>query len=191
MKSFKFANSILCKIMLYISAFIPMYLLLLIKFIVEIINSNLSFNILNSLMLFILFFLTIFGSFGVFVVLKRTKLKQQNIKITSFQNSTDQYFLSYFSLFVLFSLTFELEKFSMAIVFIIILTLIGFVYIKNNLYYINPFLNILGFSFYNITIKDENGKNAELKVFHKGKLESNKTYNAKIGISNFIIVDDN
>ena len=38
--------------------------------------------------------------------------------------------------------------------------MIGIVYVKNKLFYINPFLNILGFNFYDITFKTI-GKNTK------------------------------
>ena len=178
------------KIILYISAFIPMYILLFVKFILEIINKNLTLNTLNSIMIISLLLLTIVSCLSVFLVLKKSNLKQQKLKILTLNNTTDQHFLSYFSLFVLFALTFELEKISMAIIFVLIIVMIGFVYIKNNLNYINPFFNILGYSFYDVVAIDDLGNKTQLKIFFKGKLETNKTYNAKIVTTNFIILDN-
>ena len=92
----------------------------------------------------------------------------------------------YFSLFVLFAITFDLSKISMLVVFVGILIMIGVVYVKNKLFYINPFLNILGFNFYDITYK-ENGSEEEktTKIFFKGDLVLNKTYSVKIKDENF------
>ena len=190
MKKNKQPNSTIIKTMLYVSAFIPMYVLLLFKLLIEIINKNLTFNILNSIITILLIFLTFFGVLGVFLTINNQKLEKNTVKVVEFNNSTDQHFLSYFSLFVLFALTFELEKFSMAIDFILILVLIGLVYIKNNLFYINPFLNILGYSFYDVTISDQNGQISTLKIFYKGKPKINQTYVIKNAVSNFIIMQD-
>ena len=68
--------------------------------------------------------------------------------------------------------------------------MIGVVYVKNKLFYINPFLNILGFNFYNITYKEE-GEDKELttKIFFKGDLLINKHYWVKIKDENFSFVD--
>ena len=167
-----------------------MYILLFVKFILEIINKNLTLNTLNSIMIISLLLLTIVSCLSVFLVLKKSNLKQQKLKILTLNNTTDQHFLSYFSLFVLFALTFELEKISMAIIFVLIIVMIGFVYIKNNLNYINPFFNILGYSFYDVVAIDDLGNKTQLKIFFKGKLETNKTYNAKIVTTNFIILDN-
>ena len=102
--------------------------------------------------------------------------RQKNLKVVEvveFKNITHQNFLSYFPIFVLFALAFELEFISMAIVYLLILVMIGVVYIRNEMFFINPFLNILGFASYEIILK--RGEERERKVFfvfgraHEGK----------------------
>lgn len=171
------------KIFLYLSAFIPLYCLIIIKLLIEILNKNLTFNVLNTSSLFLLLILIGLGVLGL--ILEKNNAKEV-IKISIIQKTsiTQQHFLGYFSLFVLFALTFELEKVSMFIIFLLIIFLIGIVYIKNDLFYINPFLNILGYNFYNIKYKTEKGEVRVDKFFFKGKLE-NKVYVAKINDINF------
>ena len=175
------------KILLYISAFIPLYALLLTKIAIELINNNIKFNILNTLMML---FLCIFAILGVIGVVLNIKIKPKtHITITSAVNITEKHFLGYFSLFVLFALTFQIELICMAVVFILILIMIGVVYIKNNLFYINPLLNIIGFSFYSITYKTKNSN--EIKnaiVMSYGKLNNNTKVFANITDYNFNIV---
>ena len=130
-------------IFLYISAFIPMYFLILVNLIIEIINKNLSFNVLNTTMFITLTLFIILGVCGLVWTIKFNRDYVMEICVVKVQNTTDQHFLGYFSLFVLFALSFELEKVSMACVFVIILIFVGIVYIKNSLYYINPFLKFL------------------------------------------------
>lgn len=101
-----------------------------------------------------------------------------------------QTFLGYFSLFVLFSITFDLSKVSMVVVFVLILCMIGVVYVKNKLFYINPFLNILGFNFYKISYKVENDEQVlQTHIFYRGNLKENKFYWVKIKDENFSFVD--
>lgn len=170
-------NIFLNKIVLYVSAFIPMYFLIFIKTIVEIINGNLSFNVLNTFMLTFLVVLIVSGSVGLYYIINAKKTSKFEITVLTKQNITDEHFLSYFSLFVLFALTFELELVSYALIFILIIAIIGTVYIRNNLFHINPLLNILGYSFYDITyIKEGEEKPIVAKVFYKGKLNENKKF---------------
>lgn len=179
------------KFLLFISSFIPMYVLVIIKLLLEILNGNLHFNILNSLMLLFLASLTFLGLLGVYLNIRNNKAKELKIKIVKVENLTDQHFLGYFSLFVLFSLSFDLEYISMAVVFVVVLVLIGIVYMNNNLFYINPFLNILGYNFYNVTfIKEGQTEERNIKLFCKGTLKANTEIFVKLEFDNFSFVDN-
>ncbi len=178
------------KILLYLSAFVPLYFLISIKIIIDLINNNLSWNFLNTISLVMFVILMVMGIFGAKQAIAHKRTKTTKIKIISQKNITEQYFLGYFSLFVLFALTFELEKISMFVVFILIIILIGIVYIKNNLFYINPFLNILGYNFYQVeyinlsTNLKDNGI-----FFFKGDFDISKQYClSKLSHENFNMI---
>lgn len=171
------------KIFLYLSAFIPLYCLIITKLLIEIINKNLTFNVLNTISLCLMLLLIILGLVGLWLV-EKTDGEIVKIRIIQHSSITEQHFLGYFSLFVLFALTFELEKISMFVIFLIIIFLIGIVYIKNDLFYINPFLNILGYNFYDVKYIDSFGNIKIGKFFFKGKL-ANKTFITKLGDINF------
>ena len=68
--------------------------------------------------------------------------------------------------------------------------MIGVVYVKNKLFYINPFLNILGFDFYEVKYK-EKGQTEEKyrRIFYKGELVEGKEYCVKIKDDNFSFID--
>lgn len=158
-------------LLLYISAFVPMYFLILIKLIVEIINHNLSFNVLNSVNMFTLILLILLGIIGVLWNVKYSTLRQIKVKIISKKNITDQHFLGYFSLFVFFALPLDLSLVSVFLVYVVVLVMIGIVYINNSLYYINPFLNILGYNFYDVKYcKVNSNKILKTKIFCKGDM---------------------
>ncbi len=153
-------------IALYISSFIPLYFLIIVKELIDIINGNLSFNITNSVMLGLNLLLILIGSIAIIYLYKRTNYK--TIKICGYKNITRENFLPYFPLFVLFALAFELQFISMAVVYVLILVIIGIVYVKNEMFYINPLLNLLGFSLYEITLENKH----KLRVFMKRKPSS-------------------
>ena len=123
--------------------------------------------------------LVLFSFYGIFTLFftikKLKKSKGKIVKVISKQNTTDQHFLGYFSLFVLFAVSFEIEMYSMAFIFLVVLVLIGIVYIKNDMYFINPLLNVFGYSFYEIEYQ-ENGNSVKANAFFKGRLEINKEY---------------
>ena len=177
-------------ILLYLSAFIPMYGLIIVKQVIEMLVGNIKFNFLNIFVIILLIFVILMGLLGLKLEIFNNKHVAINITIVDKRNTTGQHFLGYFSLFVLFAITFDLSKISMLIVFVAILAMIGVVYVKNKLFYINPFLNILGFNFYDITYKISGDKKKQTtKIFFKGDLLLNKQYCVKIKDENFSFLD--
>ncbi len=178
-------------LLLYISAFVPMYVLILIKLLAELFNKNLSFNVLNTLNLTTLILLILLGIWGLVWNVFLNNEDSVEIEIISKQNITDQHFLGYFSLFVFFAIPLDLSYVSGYLIYVVILILIGIVYINNGLYYINPLLNILGYNFYDISY-NEKGKNQKrhAKIFYKGNLIiENKSYWVKLKNTNFSFID--
>lgn len=157
------------KIILFVSAFVPMYAVFFLILLVEIINNNLRWNITNRVVFVTLIVLMLVGIVGLIWLIKKSKKRYKHIKIISQKNVTDEHFLNYFSLFVLLALTFDLSKICFIFALALILIFIGVVYIRNNIFYVNPLLNILGYSFYDIVFEEE-GKEKELRIFYKGEL---------------------
>lgn len=178
-------------LLLYISAFMPMYVLILIKLIVEVCNHNMSFNVLNSLNLATLIILIVGGVVGLVWNIKYNTEQPIEIVIESKQNTTDQHFFGYFSLFVFFAIPLDLANMSNFFMYVFTIILIGIVYINNSLYYINPLLNILGYNFYDITYHETGSKTTRhAKIFYRGTLEiENRTYWVKLKNTNFAFVD--
>ena len=177
---------------LYFSAFIPMYVLILIKFIFEKINNRITFNITNTLIFIILVVMIILGIIGLIWNIRFNNEISEEVVILTQTNITDQHFFNYVSLFVLFALSFELTKVSMFIVSGVIIILLGIVYVNNKMFYINPLLNILGYSFYEITFyktHDSSKQTHTAKMFFKGNLQTHKKYNLKLKNKNFAFVD--
>lgn len=179
------------KFLLFVSAFVPLYFLVMIKIVIDIIFCNLHFNFLNSFSLVLLVCLLVLGIFGAKTAICHKQTPTVQIVVKQKQSITEQYFLGYFSLFVLFALSFELEKVSMFVVFILVLVLIGIVYIKNDLFYINPFLNILGYNFYELQFTLPNSSQLQTaKFICKGKVEIlDSTQNAKLSHENFSMIE--
>ncbi len=178
-------------LLLYISAFMPMYFLVLLKLVVELINHNLSFNVLNTINLVTLLLLLAASILGLLWNIKFNNDVSKEITILSKQNITDQHFLGYFSLFVFFAIPLDLSLVSAFCIYVAILIMIGIVYINNSLYYINPFLNLLGYNFYDITyVEPGSNEKRNAKIFYKGDLViENKTYFVKLKNENFSFVD--
>lgn len=179
-------------LLLYLSAFMPMYVLVFVKLVVEIINNNLSFNVLNTINFATLLILIVGGVVGLLWNVKFNTEKANKIMILKKRNITDEHFLGYFSLFVFFAIPLDLSLVSAYCVYVLVLIFIGIVYINNSLYYINPLLNILGYNFYDIEYKDmDSGEVKSGKIFFKGEPELNREYFAKIKNKHFCFIDKN
>lgn len=178
-------------LLLYVSAFVPMYALVLVKLVVEILNKNLTFNVLNTINLVTLSILIVAGCFGLLWNVKLSNEKSIEVVVLSKKNITDQHFFGYFSLFVFFAIPLDLSLVSAYCVYVLVLIMIGVVYINNSLYYINPLLNLLGYNFYDVEYK-EVGKDdiVKAKIFYKGEsFDVQKTYQIKVKNDHFCFVD--
>lgn len=174
-------------ILLYFSAFVPLFFLLFVKIIVDIANNNLTFNFLNTFNLCLLATMIISGIFGLIFSTTLSEEKVTVAKIKQKKDITDQYFLQYFSLFVLFAVPLDISYVNEFCIYILVLVFIGIVYIKCSLYYINPLLNILGYRFYDVEFETESGETRYAKIFSKEPLQK-KSYKIKIANDNFAFV---
>ena len=179
-------------LLLYISAFVPMYVLVFVKLVVEMLNHNLTFDVLNTINFVTLLLLIMAGVGGLFWNIKYSGDKSVKIEIVSKQNITDKHFLGYFSLFVFFAIPLDLSLVSAYCVYVLVLIMIGIVYINNALYYINPLLNILGYNFYDIEYKIEgSNENKSAKIFFRGNLRVGQTYWVNVKNQHFCFIDKN
>ena len=173
---------------LYFSAFIPLFVLLEITLLIDIFNGNLTWNFLNTFNVALLGAMILCGTFGILWNTVFCREKVLEITTTKTEEITDQYFLQYFSLFVLFAVPLDISYFNEFFVYIVILIFIGIVYINCSLYYINPLLNILGFRFFDTTYTDKNGETKTAKIFCKDKIFPNQKYYVKIKNEHFAFV---
>lgn len=175
---------------LYFSAFVPLFVLLFIKLIVDIANNNLTFNFLNTLNLCLLASMIVCGVFGLIWCTTLSEEKEIDVKIKSKKDITDQHFFQYFSLFVLFAVPLDISYVNEFCIYVVVLLFIGIVYINCSLYYINPLLNILGYRFYDVEFVTSSGETRFAKIFCKQELEE-KDYKIKIVNNNFAFVSNN
>lgn len=179
-----FANNIIMNtiknILLYLSAFVPMYFLIIIKFVCGLLSGTININSLTIFTLATYSSLIVSGILGLLWSTLWSKGTSKTIIITQKQNLTDQHFLGYFSIFVLFALAFELTKLSMVVASLFIIIFIGIVYINNQMFYINPLLNLIGFSFFDIKYKLKDSETEYSgKIFSREVITLNKTYKIK------------
>lgn len=88
------------------------------------------------------------------------------VKISKATSLNYEYVLTYFSIYIFPFITLNLSSFSGIIQFSILWIFIGYVYIKNDLIYINPMLNIIfKYNIYITTIEFKDGKETHKEEF--------------------------
>ena len=149
------------KIALAISCFIPLYLILLIKNIsalIEAISSQCCCKVIfNAVIILIWVIATSMGVWGI-IMFRKNFLNSQNaskkkVKIISADNVTSEYYFTYFSLFVISFFAIDSTILLDVCMLVFLMLLIIIVYVKNDMYFINPVLNILGYKSFCITVK--------------------------------------
>lgn len=120
--------------------------------------------------------------------LKATKLSRTTVKIVKAENITADYYFTYFSLFVISFFGVDPTKCKDILVFSFLMVLIIWVYVANDMFFVNPMLNIFGYKSFQIaytkcnatTEADKEPKPVEIRVF------SRELLNRKIGETRFV-----
>lgn len=164
------------RVILFISSYFPMYLIIIIQNLSSFISNYQQILDQNSIKAFdlistkhLLFGVkTVFGFLEFYIILffvglsvasfrllkkmlnglKDYKDETFQLKVTSIKNANYQYVITYFSAYIFPFITINLSTIAGMLQFAILWGLIGYIYVKNNLIFINPTLNI--FFKYNI-----------------------------------------
>lgn len=137
------------KFIFFITSYIPMWLIFFIKvFIAYKENNCYKFIILT-----IIFILIIPSICCLKNILNCKSCASSPIFITSVKNIPIDYITNYFSLYLFPFFALEIENNINLIILFIIMILSAYLYVKNNIIYINPILNFLGYSIYEVEIK--------------------------------------
>ena len=151
-------NKLLFKIALFNLSLIPLYLIFIIQYID--ISTILNFSEYENIAMFgkellitnikILFFILfiIIGFLSLLVFNKNNNYNRENAKKFESVESKDFDHLTFLSTYVLPLITFNLNDTHSFIVLIFLIVMIGAIYIKSNLYYLNPTLLLFGYKIY-------------------------------------------
>lgn len=196
------------KLALAISCFLPLFLILGIEsffaarcLYVPVENQNLlkglvhqsehfKFNVSLFLIWFLLFWIGVSGIvYFCKRFLKAEQLSKETVIITKAENITPDYYFTYFSLFVISFFSIDPTKDKDFLIFAFLMVLIVWVYVANDMYFVNPVLNIMGYkSFTIVYYKYSHGKDQKEKEQQKFEIKvfSRKPLNRMIGEKFFV-----
>lgn len=155
------------KIIMYLSAFLPMFWLILIKdyatILEDAIAGEVPYSDLLSVQLFIVLGTVILITMITIILISGNKnLSNDLVVATKVTNRTAEYYLGYFSLFILELFAFSFTDIVDIVVMSILLLLLGIVYVKNGLFFINPTMNIFRSFIFEVEFSD--GNNIRTKI---------------------------
>ncbi len=191
------------QVMLFISSYIPLYVLLVIKNILERCTDKGKFNItiekiktvklfdeINDFAIVILIVLCIIS----FVYLLRITKKSgcsHSYKIIRVDDQTGNIYFNYISVYLLSCLGLSLNNIVDVFVLLFLMVLVGSIYISNHMTYMNPVLQFIGYKVYEGTVESPS-TNQEFKSIIIAKkditIQSNVSYTGS-GKEDFIHIE--
>lgn len=155
------------RIMLFISSYVPLYALLIIKNILERCTDEGKFIVtlaqlktahyfdeVNDYAIVVLLFLSIIS----FVYLKSITKKSGGAhyySVISIEDQTGNMYFNYISIYLLSCMGLTLNSIVDVFVLIFLMLIVGYIYISNHMTYMNPVLQFLGFKIYEGRIESE------------------------------------
>lgn len=189
------------KFIFFITSYTPMWSIFLLKiyftekntnteiFFYEFISiCNTNINIKQGIMIFLVL-LIFFSIYKLLNILNPKDCKSSPIKIISVKNISIDYLTNYFSLYLFPFFALEIVNILTIVILIIILLLSSYLYVKNNILYINPILNLLGYSIYDVEI--ELNSFSEKKITRVSLITKREKYEIPEEISVLYKFEDN
>ena len=172
------------KTCLAISCFLPLYFILAFKNVLKIIKlvnakgfSYESCDYRFNVVMLSVWAICIFAGIIAIIQFSKSflsayKMSKERIILDNAENITSDYYFTYFSLFVLTFFTIDPTLWTDMIILFTLMIFIILVYIKNDMWFINPILNVIGYKSFKLTYskKDITNKQFEIRVFSKDNL---------------------
>lgn len=169
------------KLVMYISAFLPMLLIMWIKEVLlgvrNVLEKPWKYTwdsiYLNPYLIAEITFIILIGC-AIFWLLKRNKKTGvYTITLKTVKNRSAEYYLAYYSLFILALIEFSLTDPIDLVVLLLLLIVLGVVYIKNDLFFMNPTINIFQSYIYEVEYDTSQATITKLIISPKKLSEGN------------------
>lgn len=168
-------NIFLKKLILFISSYIPLYILLVLKNIFERISKNgklvnvvdklknaVWFDEINDWAICLLTLVSIFSALFLYFVMKK-KPSAKNYLIKNVSDETSNYYFNYISIYLLSCMGLSLNSIVDCFVFLFLMLIVGYIYISNNMMYMNPVVNLMGYKVYNCIMDSINTEEKDIE----------------------------
>lgn len=162
------------KLMLFVSSYIPLYMLLILKNVFERITdggrfvnvikkfrSATWFEEVNDWAVCTLIFAIVVSAMYLWRALGKGTSPKKYL-ITEVSDETGNYYFNYISIYLLSCMGLTLNSIVDCFVFLFVMIIVGYIYISNNMMYMNPVANIMGYKVYNCLLDSVNTNNKDI-----------------------------
>ena len=162
------------KLMLFISSYIPLYMLLILKNIFERITDGghfiniiqkfkmaMWFDEVNDWAVCVLSLTIVISAIYLRCALKK-ETSSKKYMITDVTDETGNYYFNYISIYLLSCMGLTLNSIVDCFVFLFVMVIVGYIYISNNMMYMNPVANIMGYKVYNCVLDSINTNDSDI-----------------------------
>lgn len=157
------------KIIMYISAFLPMFSIMWIKAVLLGVRNVLEkpciytwkTAVFNPYLIIELILIIALASSFAWLMRGNVNVAVYTVTLSKVQNRSAEYYLSYYSLFILALIEFSFVDLIDLIVLFLLISVLGIVYIKNELFFINPTINLLKSYIYEVEYIDKDKKSVK------------------------------
>lgn len=145
------------KIMLFISSYIPLYVLMILKNVFERITCggrfvDIKWKIENCILFdeindYAIIFITVVCGISLWYLKHKINVTacETYYKIIDVKEETSNNYFNYISIYLLSCLGLSLNNIVDVFVLVFLMCIVGFIYISNNMTYMNPTLNMMGY----------------------------------------------
>lgn len=163
------------KFMLFISSYIPLYVLLILKNvferitdggrlidILEKIKTVRLFDEINDWAICVLLVVSIVSWIYLKVIIRKSGGNKRYI-IKEVSDETGNIYFTYISVYLLSCMGLTLNSIVDCFVFLFVMMVVGYIYISNNMMYMNPVINLMGYKVYNCVLDSVNTSDKDIK----------------------------
>jgi len=156
------------KLLLFVSSYIPLYLLLIGKNILErttekgrfinVVDRIKDIKLFDEVNDYAIIAMIILSAISFFYMKGKIKstVGRKIYKVITVVNETSNYYFNYISIYLLSCLGLSLNNIVDCFVFLFLMVIVGYIYISNNMVYMNPVLNFMGYKIYTCTLESVN-----------------------------------
>lgn len=169
------------KLIMYVSAFLPMFVIMWVKEVLKTFRNALGKPtsvvwwkaFYNPYLIAELILIIVVGALVFILMQRNSRVGVYTIIVKSVKNRSAEYYLAYYSLFILALIEFSLTDPIDLVVLVMLMVVLGIVYIKNDLYFMNPTINIFRSFIYEVEYETDESTLTKLIISPERITEGN------------------